>query len=376
MNASPNDRYQDDSARGAGHGSQTGAGSPRRPNSPGKPPTPAAANAPAQNPGGRSVGAQDSGDQNSGAQNSAGQNPGGSPAAPAADAWTIGRLLNWTAEYLGKHGADNPRLDAEVLLAHARDCQRIDLYTAFLEPASDELRDKFRALVKRRAEGTPVAYLVGRREFYSLMFRVTPDVLIPRPETEFLVVEALDRLAPRGASGEPAERAVAEVGVGSGAVAVTLAVHAPLARYTAIDVSPAALAIARENAATHGAAERIEFMESDLFERLAPERTFDLIVSNPPYVTEAEYAELPRDVKDYEPRVALVGGPTGVELIDRLARQAIGRLRPGGWLLMEISPMIETRVRELLDRLGAFEPALVRKDLANLPRIVMVKRRS
>src|SRR3954470_19590143 len=113
--------------------------------------------------------------------------------------WTIGRLLSWTVEYLGKHGADNPRLDAEVLLAEARGCRRIDLYAAYGEPASEEIRTAFRELVRRRAEGTPVAYLVGRREFYSLDFEVNPDVLIPRPETELLVVALLDAVKRRGA---------------------------------------------------------------------------------------------------------------------------------------------------------------------------------
>ncbi len=117
--------------------------------------------------------------------------------------WTIGRLLSWTVEYLGKHGADNPRLDAEVLLAEARGCKRIDLYTAYSEPASDEIRTAFRELVRRRAEGTPVAYLVGRREFYSLDFEVNPDVLIPRPETELLVVALLDHIKKRVVLGLP-----------------------------------------------------------------------------------------------------------------------------------------------------------------------------
>lgn len=317
----------------------------------------------------------------------------------AQDAWTIGRLLGWTAEFLGKHGSDSPRLDAEILLAHARGCQRIELYTAFTEVASDELRDKFRGLVKRRADGAPVAYLTGRREFYSLSFRVTPDVLIPRPETEFAVLEVLDHLGRRpgkspgnpgaaSAAGDSAEAAassaapkpgrtyeIVDVGTGSGAIVVSLAVHAPQGRFTAIDISPAALQVARDNAAEHGVAERIEFLQGDLLSGLAADRKFDVIVSNPPYVSQAELAELARDVRDHEPHLALVAGPTGVEVIERLAAQAVERLVPGGWLVLEISPMIESRVVERLAALDAFEPATIRKDLAGHARIVVARRR-
>jgi release factor glutamine methyltransferase len=308
------------------------------------------------------------------------------------ESWTIGRLLGWTAEYLAKQGADSPRLDAEILLAHARGCQRIELYTAFTDPASDELREKFRALVKQRAQGVPVAYLVGRREFYSLSFRVTRDVLIPRPETEFAVIEVLDRIGhrpakaggPAGPAGQPGsdsapatERTleIVDVGTGSGAIVIALAVHAPQCRFTAVDVSPAALRVARENAAEHGVAEQIEFQEGDLLSGVAAGRKFDVVVSNPPYVSEAEFAQLPRDVREHEPRVALLAGPTGVEVIARLAAQAAEHLVSGGWLICEISPMIAAQALELLAALGTYEPATIRKDLAGLARIVIARRR-
>src|SRR5215218_5073932 len=139
--------------------------------------------------------------------------------------WTIGRLLTWTVEYLGKHGADNPRLDAEVLLAEARGCKRIDLYTAYGDPATDEIRTAFRKLVRRRAEGTPVAYLVGRREFYSLDFEVNPDVLIPRPETELLVIALLDDVKKQTAGNATIQ--IADVGTGSGILAVCAAKYVP-----------------------------------------------------------------------------------------------------------------------------------------------------
>ena len=292
---------------------------------------------------------------------------------PEAETWTIGRLLIWTTDYLKRSGAESPRLDAEVLLAHARGCKRIDLYTAFEETAGEPLRTAFRDLVKRRADGTPVAYLVGRREFYSLSFRVTPDVLIPRPDTEFVVVETLDLIARAGINGRPIE--IADVGTGSGAIAVCLAKHAPTSRVTAIDISPAALAVARQNVADHGLADRVTLVADDLLAALPPDTRFDFIVSNPPYIGQAEMPKLAREVRDHEPHLALVGGAVGVEVIQRLVPQAAQRLRPGGWLVLEISPFIEAQVCQIFNDDARWETPLVSKDLAQLVRIVKSRRR-
>ena len=182
--------------------------------------------------------------------------------------WTVGRLLQWTADYLKTHGSESPRLDAEVLLAEAMGCKKIELYTRFEEEPAESVRAAFRELVKRRAEGAPVAYLLGHREFYSLDFRVTPDVLIPRPETELLVVTLLDL-----AKSKPKDTpwSIADVGTGSGILAVCAAKNLAAARVTAVDISPAALEIAAENAEKHGVAARIEFLESDLFAAVPPE---------------------------------------------------------------------------------------------------------
>lgn len=285
-----------------------------------------------------------------------------------AETWTIGRLLTWTADYLKKQGADSPRLDAEVLLAFARGCQRIELYTAFGEIADEKLRGQFRELVRQRALGKPVAYLVGRREFYSISFRVTPDVLIPRPETEFVVIEVLDRIKGLG------EAAVADIGTGSGAIAVSVAKHAPRARVTAVDLSPAALEVARRNIADQGVGDRVECLQGDLLEPLPAGSQFDVIASNPPYVSDAEYAGLAREVKDHEPRLALVGGPTGAELIARLIADAADRVRLGGYLIFEISPMILERVKELAAADARWRLATVVKDLAGFPRVVTLQR--
>ena len=289
------------------------------------------------------------------------------------EAWTIGRLLQWTTDFLKQRGADSPRLDAEVLLAHALGCQRIQLYTAFGDEPDEDVRKAFRELVRRRAEGTPVAYLVGRREFYSLSFRVTPDVLIPRPETEFLVIRLLDLAELQPPAGEAWE--IADVGTGSGIIAICAAKRLENCRVAALDVSPAALAVARSNAAEHGVESRIEFLESDLLSAAPAERRFDFIVSNPPYIAEHEAPGLSRDVRDYELRGALVAGPRGTEVIERLIPQAAERLVPGGWLLIEISPQIDAAVRELIAADGRLEPHPTIKDLAGHARVVQARRR-
>jgi release factor glutamine methyltransferase len=315
----------------------------------------------------------------------------------SAEPWTVGRLLQWTTDYLKGHGSESPRLDAEVLLAQALGCQRIELYTTFDDVPSQQLRTAFRELVRRRAEGTPVAYLVGRREFYSLSFRVTPDVLIPRPETELLVVAVLDLAkshsplpsgegpgvragapppanSPRLPVREGAGLRVADVGTGSGIIAVCLAKHLPTCRVTAIDISPAALAVAQGHAQEHGVADRIDFLQCDLFAAVPTQRRFDFIVSNPPYVTAAEFDKLAPDVRKYEPRAALLAGRQGSEVIEQLIPQAAQRLRPGGHLLMEINPALHDAVHGLLEADGRFELGPTIKDLARLPRVVQARR--
>ena len=292
---------------------------------------------------------------------------------PQTEEWTIGRLLEWTTDFLKKRGADTPRLDAEVLLAEARGCRRIELYTAFTDIPPEPVRTAFRELVRRRSEGMPVAYLTGRREFYSLPFRVTPDVLIPRPETEFLVIAALDWIKAQPAGGRPLN--VVDIGTGSGIIGICLAKHAPACQVTAVDISPAALEIARANAAEHGVSQRIEFVVGDLFAAIPPERQFDLVVSNPPYVTTAEMQELAPDVRNFEPHLALAAGAAGTDVISRLIPQAAERLAAGGQLLMEISPQLEPAVRSLLTADGRFDIGATVKDLAGLPRVIQAGRK-
>ncbi len=290
-------------------------------------------------------------------------------AAADADAWTVGRLLGWTTDWLAARGADSARLDAEVLLAHVRGCPRIALYTAFTELVPEGQRAAFRELVKRRGAGEPVAYLVGGREFFSLPFTVTRDVLVPRPETEGLVVRAIDLCKAAAAA------RIVDVGTGSGAIVVALAKHLPQGRLAASDISPAALEVARRNAARHGVADRIDFAECDLLADPRLAGPWDVIVSNPPYVREDEFAALPRDVRDHEPRGALVAGPTGVEIVARLAEAAETALAPGGWLLVEIGPAVAAAAEAVLAARPGLDRQPTLKDLAGLPRIVQARRR-
>ena len=286
------------------------------------------------------------------------------------ESWTVKRLLEWTTEHFKKHGSDSPRLDAEILLAAALGCTRIDLYVSFArEPTGDE-RTRFRETVKRRATGEPVAYLVGHKEFYSLSFEVTRDTLIPRPETEHLVVESLDLLAKMGRRDD---LSVCDVGTGSGAIAVAIAKNAPKCRVTAVDISPEALDVAKSNAETHGVTDRVTFVISDLLAEFPETPLFDLVVSNPPYVSESEFANLPADVRNFEPKLALVAGKEGTSVIRELATQAVSRLREGGHFLVELSPMTAGQVAEMLQKQG-WRDVRLRRDQAGHDRIAAARK--
>jgi release factor glutamine methyltransferase len=284
----------------------------------------------------------------------------------ASETWTVRKLLEWTEDFLRKKGVESARLEAQILLAHALGCKKIDLYVRHDEEPAEDRRTAFREMIKKRADGMPVAYLVGHREFYSLEFAVSPAVLIPRPETETLVMEALRRLKPL-----PAPR-VLDVGTGSGAIAVVIAKHHKTAQITAVDVSPTALAVAKSNAEKHGVADRITFTEGDLFGPVAG-HTFDLIVSNPPYIAEAEFPSLDVGVRDFEPRSALAGGPDGLDFYRRIATEASNYLVPGGVVLVEIGATQESAVRDLFA--AHLEVGPTYKDAAGRPRVVSATRR-
>ena len=282
--------------------------------------------------------------------------------------WTLGQLLDWTAKHLAQKSIESPRLDAEVLLAFAAGCKRIDLYgVRHGETATPEVRQKYRDLIKRRLEGCPVAYLVGKKEFYGLEFEVGPAVLIPRPDTEVLVAEALAE-----AKRKPDVR-ILDIGAGSGAVPVVLAKKLPQADVTAIDVSPDALAVARKNAEKHGAT--VRFLQGDLFAPLAADETFDIITSNPPYIATDEMPKLPVGVRQYEPKVALDGGPGGFAVFDRLIESARPRLRSGGLLLIEIGSPQEEPARQKIAAYAEYELGPTVFDHSGHPRVLRARRK-
>jgi len=286
------------------------------------------------------------------------------------ETWTVKRLLEWTTDFFQQKGIESARLEAEILLAAALKVKRIELYTNFETIPGEAKRAVFRDYVKRRGIGEPVAYLVGFKEFYSLTFSVDRNVLIPRPETEQLVLEAVDwqKSLPDGAAVD-----ICDVGTGSGAIAITIAKHRPKVLGTlsvwAVDVSRAALSVAEENAKTHGV--DIRFVESDLL--AAVSGPFDLIVSNPPYISVTEYESLADEVRNFEPRLALLAGPAGTEVLERLLVEASAKLKPGGRLLLEISPMIADRVLTLFG--NDWSDVSLLNDLAERPRIVSAIRK-
>ena len=284
------------------------------------------------------------------------------------DRWTVGRLLNWTRDFLKKKGSESPRLDAEVLLASVLGCERVRLYTQYEDEVAETARARFRELVKRRSDGSPVAYLVGRKEFYSLSFAVSPAVLIPRPDSEFVVVDALTRL-----KGVDSPRCV-DVGTGSGCLALACAHQHKTARFLAIDLSPEALEVARSNAEKLGLADRVEFREGDLLGPAADEAPFDLILSNPPYIASGVIPTLEPGVRDFEPHLALDGGEDGLRVVDRLVTQAIPLLKVGGHLILEIGSDQEGPVRSLIAGHPELELAPTIRDAANHPRVLRARR--
>jgi release factor glutamine methyltransferase len=281
--------------------------------------------------------------------------------------WTVGRLLDWTTKFLSDRGVEKPGLDSEVLLAHALGCRRIELYIRHAEIAPDEVRQKFRDLIRRRVEGCPVAYLVGRKEFFSLELEVSPAVLIPRPDTECVVDECL-RLA-RGL----AQPAVLDVGTGSGCLAVAVARQHQKAQVTAVDVSAAALEVATRNAERHKVAARVRFLQGDVYGPLGPAERFDFILSNPPYIRHEEIPSLPVGVRDYEPHVALDGGADGFAVFDRLLAGAPEHLQPGGYLIVEIGSAQEAPARQRIGQTSGFDLAPTIRDGSGHPRVLRAR---
>jgi release factor glutamine methyltransferase len=323
--------------------------------------------------------------------------------------WTILAILRWTTDYFGAKGVPEPRASAEILLAHTLGVSRLALYLRYDQPLNADELARFKALMVRRREGEPVAYLTGHREFWSLDIQVTPAVLIPRPETETLVAAALEAAkdfgnGDVGAGLKPAptrEKRIslndialkeappktenrkpktptlwgAEVGVGSGAVVIALAKELPRMTWVGLDRSGRALAVAGANARQHGVADRVHFLRSDLLAGLKPTAAFTLLVANLPYVPRAEWDRLPREIKAFEPPEALLGGEDGLDLIRPLIRQAPQYVRGGGWVFLEVGDRQAPRVASLVEATGAYDRIETVKDFSGIERVVRARRR-
>ena len=261
----------------------------------------------------------------------------------------------------------SPRLNAETLLIFTLGCDRAYLFAHPERELSDDEQSRYEAALAERARGVPAQYITGHQEFWGIDLIVSPAVLIPRPETEHLVEALVELVA--GQESPPHTIRIADVGAGSGAIALALAKELPEAEIHATDTSAAALEVARANAARHQLEARVHFHQADLLEGLGSD--FDFVVSNPPYVGEAEADSVQLEVRKFEPCDAVFAGPTGVEVIERLIPQALAALRPGGWLVMEISGTIAVRVLKML---GGWNDVRVRTDLQSIPRVVQARR--
>lgn len=289
-------------------------------------------------------------------------------------AWTIRKLLAWITEYLTKNEVDAPRLSAEMLLSHVLDLKRIELYAQFDRIVEKDALDRLHDLVERAGRHEPVAYLIGRTEFYSLEMEVSADCLIPRPETELLVQRAIEFLRTR-----EGPQHVCDLCTGCGCIAIAIAKGCPDARVVATDLCDKALAVAARNVDKHGVPDRIELLCGDLFDPLVPQldvTQWDLIVCNPPYVSTAEYEALDKNVKNYEPRTALLAGADGLDVYRRLCERIDRFLKPDGALLLEIGYAQGPAVRDLLERTALFATIAVEKDHQNHDRIIIARRRS
>ena len=280
---------------------------------------------------------------------------------------TVRTVLAKAETWFADKSLDSPRHSPQMLLARALGPDPLPMLSEADRPLAPAELDAFRALARRRAAGEPVAYILGEKEFYGLTFAVDASVLVPRPETEGIVDAVREALAPEDAF------SFADLGTGSGCLAVTLAVQFPSAQGLAVDISAKALAVARQNAARHGVDGRLRFVEADFARLPAEDGSFALIVANPPYVSEPEYAELSPEVADFEPRGALVSGPDGLDAVRGLLPEALRALAPGGLLLMEIGSGQGTAAADLARETG-FDAVGVLRDLAGHARTIMARK--
>ena len=281
------------------------------------------------------------------------------------DVWTVQSILQWTTGFLQEKGISAPRLESELLLAHARNCQRIHLYADFDAPLSDDERARMREMVKRRATREPLAYITGHREFYGREFEIEQGVLVPRPETESLIDVCLESLPPAS------EAHICEIGVGSGCISVTLALQRPQLQMTATDISETALSCAVRNVAKYSLDRRVTIQRANLFPDT--NHLFDGIVSNPPYVTDEELSGLEPEVSVHEPQEALIAGEDGLDCLRAIIGGASGVLKPDGWIVLEMDPSQCGTVTTLLKAEGFTDIKTV-QDCFGVDRIVHARR--
>lgn len=277
--------------------------------------------------------------------------------------WTIGRILKWTEQYFKEKDIESPRLDAEVLLSHILGRERIYLYVHFDEPLEPTELARYREAIKQRVQRVPVAYIIGEKEFMGLTFKVTADTLVPRPDTEILVQAAVERLRARGETPR-----FADIGTGSGAICLSILHFLPKAQADTVDISPAARAIAEENAAALEVADRVTFHTGDLLAPLAGQ-CYDAILSNPPYIPDGDIAALAPEVRLKEPRTALAGGKDGLDFYRRLTADAPAHLKDGGFLAVEVGIHQAAPVAALA--VPAFSRTEILKDYAGIERVVI-----
>lgn len=316
-------------------------------------------------------------------------------------AWTIQKLLNWISEYFTDKGIESPRLNAEILLSSILALKRIELYTQFDKPVTKQQLDQLHDLVKRAGRHEPVAYLTGKTEFYSLQLSVTRDCMIPRPETELLVERAIEFLRKRpvrnstmrkisqeeevsnGAS--TGTQFVCDLCTGCGCIAVAIAKNFPHAQIIATDISDAALAVAAANVEKYLLKDRIKLLQGDLFDpiilhldaykpALSKAEGFDLIVCNPPYVSRAEFEKLDKNVRDYEPKLALFAGEDGLDIYRRILEKVDQFLKPDAALMLEIGYAQGHAVKEMLEKIGVFTEIKIEKDYNKNTRIAIARK--
>ena len=289
------------------------------------------------------------------------------PNAQSQQNWSVLALIDWTTQFFEKRNIESARLQAQMLLSHVLGWKRIDLYTKFDYVVPADKLAEFKKLIIERSEHKPIQYVLGKCDFHSLEFAVSPAVLIPRPETELLV----DAVVARAKTVAGAK--VLDVGTGSGCIAVTAAKLLPEAECWATDVSADALAVAAGNAKRHDVASRIHFLQGDLLEPVSG-LAFDFIVSNPPYVSESEWAGLAPEVRDHEPRGALVGGPDGLDVYRRLVPDAVSRLAAGGRLILELAAGRCRPVQEIAEAAGLRTEEVI-PDLQKIERVLVLAKK-